>query len=330
MLVDVQHFAEVHPTIAQLAQDMHKAPSSSCPLRTPPRCLLRSTSREADKPYRGNLDTLPWRSLSGCARRQGPSAPINACCLKTGLGRARNRRSALRHAAPDCFCLLLVIVRPSRLLVALLAVLVCTVALGAAAALPQAAAAASAPVFAYRGLGTWVDMYDARAWNNPTAAVKDMKAHGVRTLYLETANYHRPTDSSTIFRLPRRQAGRGRARAGHQGRRLVPARVQGSHQGLEAHQGGDRLPHSRRPEVRLVHPRHRGEHRQERGHAQHAAAAAQRAHPRLRRRQVPAGRLHPVSGRHGHAHQLLAAVPLQDPRRHLRRLRADGLLHLSR
>jgi hypothetical protein len=77
---------------------------------------------------------------------------------------------------------------------------VCSAAFGAAAALPQAAAAASAPVFCYRGLGTWVDMYDARAWNNPTAAVKDMKSHGVRTLYLETANYHNPAGSSTIFR----------------------------------------------------------------------------------------------------------------------------------
>jgi hypothetical protein len=93
----------------------------------------------------------------------------------------------------------LVIVLPSRLL-ALLAALLCTVALGVAAALPQAAAAASAPIFSYRGLGTWVDMYDARAWDNPTAAVKDMKSHGVHTLYLETANYHLPSGSAPMFR----------------------------------------------------------------------------------------------------------------------------------
>ena len=111
------------------------------------------------------------------------------------------------------------IVRPSRLLVVLLAVLVCAAALGAAAALPQAADAASAPIFSYRGLGTWVDMYDARAWDNPTAAVKDMKAHGVRTLFLETANYHLPTDSSTIFR--RADAGRLVEAAHAQGLKVV-------------------------------------------------------------------------------------------------------------
>ncbi len=85
------------------------------------------------------------------------------------------------------------IVRPASLLVALLTALACLTALGVAAALPQAASAASAPIFCYRGLGTWVDLYDAAAWNDPAAAVKDMQAHGVRTLYLETANYHWPT-----------------------------------------------------------------------------------------------------------------------------------------
>ena len=64
--------------------------------------------------------------------------------------------------------------------------------LGAAAALSQAAAAA-APIVAYRGLGTWVDMYDAKAWDDPAAAIKDMEGHGVRTLYLETSNYHWPS-----------------------------------------------------------------------------------------------------------------------------------------
>ena len=74
------------------------------------------------------------------------------------------------------------IVRPSSpvLLVLVLALLV---TFGAAAALPQAAAA-SAPIVAYRGLGTWVDMYDARAWDDPAAAIADMQGHGVRTLFL--------------------------------------------------------------------------------------------------------------------------------------------------
>jgi hypothetical protein len=86
--------------------------------------------------------------------------------------------------------------RPGRtLLIAGLAVLV---ALAAAAARPQISAAA-APITAYRGLGTWVDMYDPSAWNDPAAAVKDMASHGVRTLYIETANYHNPV-TATMFK----------------------------------------------------------------------------------------------------------------------------------
>ena len=41
---------------------------------------------------------------------------------------------------------------------------------------------------AYRGLGTWVDLYDSNAWKQPGAAVADMARHGVRTLFLETSN----------------------------------------------------------------------------------------------------------------------------------------------
>ncbi len=59
----------------------------------------------------------------------------------------------------------------------------------AVAALPQAAAA-GAPVRSYRGLGSWVDLYDAAAWDQPATTAKDLKAHGVRTLFLETSNYH--------------------------------------------------------------------------------------------------------------------------------------------
>lgn len=82
----------------------------------------------------------------------------------------------------------LVTVRLSSLVFLALAV-VCAAALAAAAPPP---AAASAPVFCYRGLGTWVDMYDARAWDDPAAAVADMRAHGAHTLFLETSNYSWP------------------------------------------------------------------------------------------------------------------------------------------
>jgi hypothetical protein len=41
----------------------------------------------------------------------------------------------------------------------------------------------------YRGLGSWVDLFEDRAWRRPAAAVADMANRGVRTLYLETSNY---------------------------------------------------------------------------------------------------------------------------------------------
>jgi len=43
----------------------------------------------------------------------------------------------------------------------------------------------------FRGLGTWVDIYDDSAWAHPYRAVRGMAARGVRTLYLETSNFSR-------------------------------------------------------------------------------------------------------------------------------------------
>jgi hypothetical protein len=43
----------------------------------------------------------------------------------------------------------------------------------------------------YAGLGSWIDIYDSRAWHHPKATVKSMHAHGVRTLYLQTSNFSR-------------------------------------------------------------------------------------------------------------------------------------------
>lgn len=42
----------------------------------------------------------------------------------------------------------------------------------------------------YRGLGTWIDIFDA-GWNHPRATVQAIASKGVRTLYIETTNYHR-------------------------------------------------------------------------------------------------------------------------------------------
>ena len=44
-------------------------------------------------------------------------------------------------------------------------------------------------VLAYRGLGTWVDIYDAALWNDPPAAVQTMQADGIRTIYLQSSNF---------------------------------------------------------------------------------------------------------------------------------------------
>jgi hypothetical protein len=43
----------------------------------------------------------------------------------------------------------------------------------------------------YRGLGTWIDIYDHEVWRRPTRSVRSMAAHGIRTIYLQTSNYNR-------------------------------------------------------------------------------------------------------------------------------------------
>jgi hypothetical protein len=50
----------------------------------------------------------------------------------------------------------------------------------------------------FQGSGIWVDIYDDEAWADPSAAVADMAAHGVHTLYLQTSN----ADRSTSFVFP--------------------------------------------------------------------------------------------------------------------------------
>ncbi|MFN2543639.1 MAG: hypothetical protein ABR600_03575 [Actinomycetota bacterium] len=49
----------------------------------------------------------------------------------------------------------------------------------------------SANVDLYRGLGSWVDIYEHSSFANPERAVAGMRANGVRTLYIETSNYKR-------------------------------------------------------------------------------------------------------------------------------------------
>jgi hypothetical protein len=55
---------------------------------------------------------------------------------------------------------------------------------------PATVAGARASLEVYRGLGTWIDIYDV-AWRHPGTAVRRMRARGVETLYLETSNFSR-------------------------------------------------------------------------------------------------------------------------------------------
>lgn len=57
-----------------------------------------------------------------------------------------------------------------------------------AATRPTAGAAATAPI-AFRGTGSWIDRYDLPKLADPQAVVDDMAAHGVQTLYVETASW---------------------------------------------------------------------------------------------------------------------------------------------
>ncbi|MEX0991731.1 MAG: hypothetical protein WD004_05610 [Actinomycetota bacterium] len=53
---------------------------------------------------------------------------------------------------------------------------------------------------AYRGLGTWVDVYETGVWNDPEGAVERMEARGIETVYLQTSNYSR--DTAIVFPEP--------------------------------------------------------------------------------------------------------------------------------
>src|SRR4051794_25148349 len=59
------------------------------------------------------------------------------------------------------------------------------------ATVPTPAAASGPSVAAYRGPGAWVDIYSRRELARPEAVVAGLAARGVRTLYLEMANYRR-------------------------------------------------------------------------------------------------------------------------------------------
>lgn len=55
----------------------------------------------------------------------------------------------------------------------------------------------------YRGLGTWIDIYDDAQLKAPEATVARVQARGVRTIYLETANFKQSRDIVRPDRLSR-------------------------------------------------------------------------------------------------------------------------------
>jgi hypothetical protein len=69
-----------------------------------------------------------------------------------------------------------------------------TATIAASCALPTGSARAGTTdsLDPYRGPGTWIDLYDPRARVDPLGAVDEAATAGVRTLYVETANYHLP------------------------------------------------------------------------------------------------------------------------------------------
>ncbi|HVY60924.1 MAG TPA: hypothetical protein VHF22_04690 [Planctomycetota bacterium] len=74
----------------------------------------------------------------------------------------------------------------------------------AALVLLCAGSAQAAPdLSAYRGLGTWIDIYDGPAWNLPEATVSEIAARHVSTLFLETSNDRAPADLFRPDRLGR-------------------------------------------------------------------------------------------------------------------------------
>ncbi|HEX2502613.1 MAG TPA: hypothetical protein VHK00_01630 [Miltoncostaeaceae bacterium] len=75
-------------------------------------------------------------------------------------------------------------------------------AIAALAALPAAASAAPS-LEPYRGLGTWIDIYDDPQLAAPERTVARIQARGVRTIFLETANFKQRADLVRADRLSR-------------------------------------------------------------------------------------------------------------------------------
>ena len=77
---------------------------------------------------------------------------------------------------------------------AIAATAVALVAVGTLAA--PASAPARPSTETYRGAGAWIDIWDARILADPVGTVTALSLNGVRTIYVETANYRIPPTTS--------------------------------------------------------------------------------------------------------------------------------------
>jgi hypothetical protein len=78
--------------------------------------------------------------------------------------------------------------------------LAAAIALVALAALAGTSSASARPSKeAYRGPGTWIDIFDGRLLVDPFTIVSDLSLHGIRTIYVETANFTNPPAASIAF-----------------------------------------------------------------------------------------------------------------------------------
>jgi hypothetical protein len=76
----------------------------------------------------------------------------------------------------------------------LLVTAVVTLALAAAALLRGGGPAPAAETSVYSGLGTWISIFGAKAYSQPTTVASAVAARGVKTVYVETSNYSQPVD----------------------------------------------------------------------------------------------------------------------------------------
>lgn len=68
------------------------------------------------------------------------------------------------------------------------------IVLAALASASPVGRAAGPELAAYGGLATWIDIYDPKAWAAPEATIAAIAGRGVRTVFVETGNYHQSVD----------------------------------------------------------------------------------------------------------------------------------------